>query len=633
MSTPTLHVDIGREVALVGLEEDIALEGRTGTVLDVDGVDCIVAVGDQLGVVSQDKVGPTPCSACGVDAGGEHAQVRRLTTERNALHNDVIHLRRIAEAHAADSAALRDELSRVNSELSATHAAANRRTEHLEAAMRAAVAQQIGSFTSEIDAATTTHSDTALSAQQERTRLAEADAAKANAALAAVYDSARQALLEARALFENVCEAFSAQEDFSAGYAQIGEGGNTLQSPTQNDEPEFVVRVQRKRLDRSAAALSSALRGVDSCHDWIAQAVEATGQPRPGALPAAPLHHFPNYSDPELLGDEPKPTVTFAEEDKKEEPKEEDDLEALRSTSKQRYMGTPKENKPHPYRGKTHLLSICLDYAGTQSPLNCCVDGDRVTGVAKKGGVQDIVKLYDIDAPDGPTWPSRANVLGTIASMGARCAPGDYFVLHYSGHGGSVEDLDGDEETGFDQTLCLRHPSGEIDQLVDDDFSAALATCCGSDVSILVLADACHSGTLLDLAKDDLWGSHKNVVSISGCQDAQCSTDTGDGGAMTNAFLKIMKSKLTRDLRKKRKCSIQYVFNRMVEAIKQPDEVKYDDSDGSEWSETAPPEDDNESSTDYQDLLMAAIYGIEIGQDMTLSWISQCDPTTVCFPF
>jgi hypothetical protein len=52
------------------------------------------------------------------------------------------------------------------------------------------------------------------------------------------------------------------------------------------------------------------------------------------------------------------------------------------------------------------------------------------------------------------------------------------------------------------------------------------------------MIDACHSGTILDLTSKAWKG--KKVFSISGCQDDQYSNDTGDGGQMTNALLKIL---------------------------------------------------------------------------------------------
>jgi hypothetical protein len=54
--------------------------------------------------------------------------------------------------------------------------------------------------------------------------------------------------------------------------------------------------------------------------------------------------------------------------------------------------------------------------------------------------------------------------------------------------------------------------------------------------------DACHSGTVLDLQKGGIWGGMK-VFLISGCQDEEFSGDTGNGGIMTHALLRVLEAK------------------------------------------------------------------------------------------
>ena len=82
-------------------------------------------------------------------------------------------------------------------------------------------------------------------------------------------------------------------------------------------------------------------------------------------------------------------------------------------------------------------------------------------------------------------------VLEAIASASSELEAGDLFFLTYSGHGGQVQDVDGDEEDDqLDETWCLFDT-----QLRDDDINTALASF-AEGVRILMLSDSCHSGTV-----------------------------------------------------------------------------------------------------------------------------------------
>ena len=55
--------------------------------------------------------------------------------------------------------------------------------------------------------------------------------------------------------------------------------------------------------------------------------------------------------------------------------------------------------------------------------------------------------------------------LGGVFSRLAR------FFFHYSGHGGSVQDVSGDEDDGFDETIYpvdFENYEGESGQIIDD---------------------------------------------------------------------------------------------------------------------------------------------------------------------
>jgi hypothetical protein len=64
------------------------------------------------------------------------------------------------------------------------------------------------------------------------------------------------------------------------------------------------------------------------------------------------------------------------------------------------------------------------------------------------------------------------------------------FFLSYSGHGGQVPDVTGDEDDKQDETWCLYDG-----QLLDDELYYELSRF-AAGVRILVLSDSCHSGTV-----------------------------------------------------------------------------------------------------------------------------------------
>ena len=59
--------------------------------------------------------------------------------------------------------------------------------------------------------------------------------------------------------------------------------------------------------------------------------------------------------------------------------------------------------------------------------------------------------LLDDDRHEQPTY---RNIMRAFDWIVSESQPGDTVWIHYSGHGGRLEDQDGDEEDGFDETLC-----------------------------------------------------------------------------------------------------------------------------------------------------------------------------------
>jgi len=122
-------------------------------------------------------------------------------------------------------------------------------------------------------------------------------------------------------------------------------------------------------------------------------------------------------------------------------------------------------------------------YAGWSGPLNACeADANDLAALSKKAGIKPTVLLTKKG--------TRASVLAGIRAAAKRLKRGDFFLLSYSGHGGQVTDVTGEEEDGKDETWCLY--DGE---LLDDELYVELSQF-ATGVRILVLSDSCHSGTV-----------------------------------------------------------------------------------------------------------------------------------------
>ena len=85
---------------------------------------------------------------------------------------------------------------------------------------------------------------------------------------------------------------------------------------------------------------------------------------------------------------------------------------------------------------------------------------------------------------------TRAAVLKALRAAARTLGAGDLFFLTYSGHGGQLPDVSGEEDDKMDETWCLFDS-----ELIDDELYNALGRF-ADGVRIIVLSDSCHSGTV-----------------------------------------------------------------------------------------------------------------------------------------
>jgi hypothetical protein len=82
-------------------------------------------------------------------------------------------------------------------------------------------------------------------------------------------------------------------------------------------------------------------------------------------------------------------------------------------------------------------------------------------------------------------------VVGGIRAAARELSSGDIFFVTYSGHGGQVPDLNGEELDGRDETWVL------FDRMIVDDELYGLWSEFKPGTRIVVLSDSCHSGTVM----------------------------------------------------------------------------------------------------------------------------------------
>ncbi|MEP6608107.1 MAG: caspase family protein [Burkholderiaceae bacterium] len=122
-------------------------------------------------------------------------------------------------------------------------------------------------------------------------------------------------------------------------------------------------------------------------------------------------------------------------------------------------------------------------YEGWTGPLGACeFDANDMAALARSQKIKATTLLT--------RKATRANLLSNIRSAAKSLKSGDLFFLTYSGHGGQVRDVTGDETDKQDETWCLYDG-----QLIDDELYFELSRF-AAGVRILVLSDSCHSGTV-----------------------------------------------------------------------------------------------------------------------------------------
>eukprot|EP00928_Gymnodinium_smaydae_P005522 TRINITY_DN11879_c0_g2_i6.p1 TRINITY_DN11879_c0_g2~~TRINITY_DN11879_c0_g2_i6.p1 ORF type:complete len:380 (+),score=56.76 TRINITY_DN11879_c0_g2_i6:58-1140(+) len=202
--------------------------------------------------------------------------------------------------------------------------------------------------------------------------------------------------------------------------------------------------------------------------------------------------------------------------------------------------------------GAVRMLIVQLDYVETHkwNPQWAALDtrwaGDEMVRLGGICGCEDITILRNNQC-------TIAAVTEALEAIADRMEDDDYFVYFYTGHGAQIaHDDDSEEEAdGLDEAWCLVDDEGRCTEdtwMRDDLFAELVTTNFSEKARILVISDSCHSATICDFAsRDELWehgcGPTKSsfqIVSLSGCADAQTSAGTGKGGVFSNVLFEAI---------------------------------------------------------------------------------------------
>lgn len=254
--------------------------------------------------------------------------------------------------------------------------------------------------------------------------------------------------------------------------------------------------------------------------------------------------------------------------------------------------------------GRKKAVLVGINYFGTKNELSGCINDVKNMSqflVSRWGYKWDDMVILTDDQRENARIPTRNNIIRAMQWLVKDARPNDSLVFHYSGHGGVTKDLDGDEESGFDDVI---YPLDfeQFGHIVDDDMHEIMVRPLPPGCKLTALYDSCHSGTALDLPyvystkgvvkEPNLWKdagsgalnaflsyeqgniggailsltsmvkkvsnsrsgnqdqirqmkmSPADVVSLSGCKDDQTSADAREGGQATGAmswsFIKVL---------------------------------------------------------------------------------------------
>lgn len=185
-------------------------------------------------------------------------------------------------------------------------------------------------------------------------------------------------------------------------------------------------------------------------------------------------------------------------------------------------------------------IVIGLNYKGTKYELSSCdKDAEFWSSYLTSTGR---VKSSEIHVFNDIT---KQELQLRFASITADLTAKDTMWLTFSGHGTYVKDNNKDEKDGRDEAIVL----SDFSILKDDELVLMIGPLLQRGVTVMMVIDSCHSGTIADLPyyavernprvlkrADTTKTYDGNALVISACNDSQLAAEYTTGGALTSAM-------------------------------------------------------------------------------------------------
>lgn len=174
---------------------------------------------------------------------------------------------------------------------------------------------------------------------------------------------------------------------------------------------------------------------------------------------------------------------------------------------------------------KTSIIAIVALLVGVQT-MNAETRRALLVGISDYGnamedpnkwanisGANDVLLLSPLFSEHGyavtslvDSQATHAGITKALSELAKESKKGDFVYIHFSMHGQPFEDLNGDEEDGWDEALIpvdaeMLYSEGIYEgknHLLDDELESYfndIRSKIGSDGHLYVILDACHSGT------------------------------------------------------------------------------------------------------------------------------------------